>query len=533
MSLLQVDALEVCFAQGNEQVTAVDALSFSVDKGECLAIVGESGSGKSVSAMAIMRLLPDNARQSGRIQLTGSELNGLTESQMQAVRGKRIGMVFQEPMSALNPLHPIGRQIDEMIRLHQPQCSKAQRLALLHDVLDQVGLGKFHDRLQAYPHQLSGGERQRVMIAMAIVNAPELLIADEPTTALDVTLQAQILTLLKKLQREREMGLMLITHDLTIVEHIADRVLVMRHGKAEETAPVQQLFRQPATSYSKQLLASVPKGEAVALAHDAKPVLSTDGLSVRYGKSGGIGSASKKFTAVNSARLSLREGETLGIVGESGSGKSSLGLALLRLIASDGPILFLGQDITGLRGRALRALRQSMQIVFQDPYASLNPRLTVCDIVSEGLRVHQPALSASEREAKAAQALESVGLEVAMLYRLPHEFSGGQRQRISIARSIILSPRVIVLDEPTSALDVSVQAQVLELLKRFQQQEQLSYLFISHDLRVVRAISHNVIVMREGEIIEQAETHRLFEHPQHEYTRRLIRTAFAPIAEAD
>ncbi len=527
MSLISVQNLSVTFQSGETSVQAVRKLSFDIAQGEFVAIVGESGSGKSVTAQAIMRLLPGSTHISGQIQFDGEELTTLPESAMQRIRGKRIGMIFQEPMSALNPLHNIGRQIDEMLLTHQPNLGKAARLERLHRLLDDVGLEAFKSRMNAYPHQLSGGERQRVMIAMAMANDPELLIADEPTTALDVTLQAQILALLKKLQRERNLSVLMITHDLTIVQHLADRVCVMQQGELVESGPTQTLFYAAKEDYTKQLLSAIPKGSAVALPADAAALLSCENLNVFYQKKQGLfARKSVQNAAVKAASFSLKTGETLGLVGESGSGKSSLGLALLRLIQSEGPIVYLGKDISAVKGHALRELRSDLQIVFQDPYASLNPRMTVEQIVGEGLRVHQPHLNKAERRARAEQTLISVGLEPAMLSRYAHEFSGGQRQRISIARAMILAPKLVVLDEPTSALDVSVQSQVL---KKFQSEQHISYLFISHDLRVVRSISHRVMVMRQGEIIEHQDTEMLFENPQHDYTRTLIETSLKPV----
>lgn len=527
MSLLALDKLSVTFHGGASSVEAVKNVSLNIRKGEFFALVGESGSGKSVSAQAIMRLLPDSAQIDGRILFDGEDITSMKEKALLGLRGKRIAMIFQEPMSALNPLHTIGRQIEEMIRLHQPELKGEARKDHLHELLDQVGLSKFKDRLDAFPHQLSGGERQRVMIAMAMANAPDLLIADEPTTALDVTLQAQILGLLKKLQQERNMSVLLITHDLTIVQNLADRVGVMQQGKLVEQGDVQTLFASPKEAYTKQLIEAIPKGRALPLPDNARQVLSCEALSVFYQqKTSFFTSGKHAVCAVDNASIQLHEGETLGIVGESGSGKTTLALSLLRLIPSQGPIVFLGGRIDQAKGAALRKLRSDLQIVFQDPYASLNPRLNILDIITEGLMVHHAHLSKSERLERANTILGSVGLEHAMLYRYPHEFSGGQRQRISIARAMILAPKVVVLDEPTSALDVSVQAQILELLKRFQTGQNIAYLFITHDLRVIRAISHRVAVMRAGEIIEHSPTDALFESPAHDYTKKLMETAF-------
>lgn len=530
MSLLRVEHLSVTFATGDSHVAAVKDVSFELHKGEFLAIVGESGSGKSVTAHAIMRLLPDSAQIGGSIDFGGECLSALPEAAMRGVRGKRISMIFQEPMSALNPLHSIGRQIDEMFLTHQPQLSKSERLVRMQALLESVGLEAFAARLDAYPHQLSGGERQRVMIAIAMANDPEILIADEPTTALDVTLQAQILSLLKQLQQERNLSIIMITHDLTLVRNLADRVCVMQGGELVESAPTQQLFASPKAAYTKALLAAIAHGSAQPVAPDAIECLSCELLNVFYARKTGLWARSgDQSQAVKNVSLSIRSGETLGLVGESGSGKSSLGLALLRLIPSRGPIVFLGSRIDSLAPRTLRPLRSKLQIVFQDPYGSLNPRMNVGQIISEGLRVHQPNLSGRERLERAQQTLVSVGLDAAMVGRYPHEFSGGQRQRIAIARAMILQPKLVVLDEPTSALDVSIQGQILELLKRFQREQQISYIFISHDLRVVRAISHRIAVMKQGAIVELGETEAMFENPQHEYTRRLIQTAFHPL----
>jgi microcin C transport system ATP-binding protein len=531
-ALLDVKNLSVRFdasAASQTALNAVQDVSFTVKKGEFLAIVGESGSGKSVTANAIMRLLPDSAQMQGSILFAGKDLSALSEPEMQRIRGKRISMIFQEPMQALNPLHTIGRQMEEMLQIHQPLLSASQRREKIVLLLADVGLGELKDRLNAYPHSLSGGQRQRVMIAMAMANDPELLIADEPTTALDVTLQAQILGLLKKLQQSRQLSVLMITHDLTIVRELADRVLVMQGGKAVEMANATDLFAAPKADYTRGLLAAIPSGCAVPLPPDAAPVLLAEKICVAYSKAAGFFAFKKQFVpVVEDATLTLLRGQTLGIVGESGSGKSTLALALLRLIAARGSIQFDGKDIASLKGSALKALRAQMQIVFQDPMGSLNPRLTVGQIIGEGLAVHQPKLTSAQRAEKVAQMLEEVGLDASMASRYPHAFSGGQRQRIAIARAMILQPQCVLLDEPTSALDVSIQGQILTLLKRFQEKQGVSYVFISHDLRVIRAISHSVLVMHQGRIIEQGDTQTLFDAPQEAYTKSLIQAAFNP-----
>lgn len=520
--LLRVNHLSVSF--GSSKV--VKDSSFSIRRGELLALVGESGSGKSVTAHSVMRLLPDNAAVEGRIYFDDIDLTTLSEADLRRIRGKRIGMIFQEPMSALNPLHTIGRQITEMVQEHQNLSKSAVRLRV-QELLRMVGMEAFSDRLDTYPHQLSGGQRQRVMIAMAMANSPDLLIADEPTTALDVTLQMQILSLLKELQAQHGMAILLITHDLTIVRRLSDRVAIMQRGDIVEQGKTADIFSNPQHDYTRMLLSSEPKGSALPLPADAAELLSCTDLKVHFPiKRGLMARTVGHVKAVDGVSLSLKAGETIGIVGESGSGKTTFGLALLRLIKSDGPVVYLGRNISELNTAAMRPLRHEMQLVFQDPYASLNPRMTVGEIIAEGLCVHHPELSPAERDEQVGALLEQVGLTREMMTRYPHAFSGGQRQRISIARAMILRPKLVVLDEPTSALDLSVQSQIIDLLKSFQQEGQLAYLFISHDLRVIRAISHRVMVLKGGQVVEQNATEALFSAPQNAYTKGLISAAF-------
>lgn len=527
MSLLSIKDLSITFDIGRHTVEAVKNVSLDIRKGEMVALVGESGSGKSVTAHSIMQLLPSSANiLSGDIQFDNQALLHKPESAIRALRGTRISMIFQEPMSALNPLHTIGKQIAEVITIHNSY-SRVKQKNRINELLEMVGLEKFKNRLNAYPHQLSGGERQRVMIAMAMANQPDLLIADEPTTALDVTLQQQILSLLKELQVSQHMGILLITHDLTIVKRLADHVAIMRRGEIVEQGRIDSVFTAPKHDYTKILLSSEPKGSALPTPEDSKTVITTDKLKVHFPiKRGLLGRTVDYVKAVDGISLDLKSGQTIGIVGESGSGKTTLGLALLRLIKSDGPIVFLGHPIHIMHQYNLRHLRNEMQIVFQDPFASLNPRMSIGDIIAEGLEVHQPKQSKAERQARVASILEQVGLEKEMMPRYPHEFSGGQRQRINIARAMILKPKLVLLDEPTSALDLTVQSQIIDLLKQFQASDNLAYLFISHDLRVVKAISHKVIVMRHGKVVEQNDTYELFVNPHHEYTKMLIHAAF-------
>ncbi len=527
-TLLTADDLSVSFGSGEREVRAVRNISFAIGRGETFALVGESGSGKSVSALSILQLLPyPLARHpGGSIRFAGEELIGCPEPVLRSVRGNRIAMIFQEPMTSLNPLHTIEKQIGEILKIHKglPPAEARSRIV---DLLNQVGLPEAESRLHAYPHQLSGGQRQRVMIAMALANDPELLIADEPTTALDVTIQAQILKLLADLQRERGMAILLITHDIGIVRKVAHRVAVMTEGEIVETGPTAEIFENPRHSYTRHLLAAEPKGRPVAADGEARAVMTADDLKVWFPvKHGILRRVVGHIKAVDGVSVAVREGRTLGVVGESGSGKTTLALGLLRLERSIGPIRFQGRDISGMGRSELRPLRREMQIVFQDPYSSLSPRFSVGQIIEEGLVVHGMAGDYGERRASIAEALAEVGLDPASQDRYPHEFSGGQRQRIAIARAIALKPRFIVLDEPTSALDMSIQAQIVDLLRALQERHGLAYLFISHDLKVVRALADEVIVMRHGRVVEQGSTQRIFETPAEPYTRALIAAAF-------
>jgi microcin C transport system ATP-binding protein len=523
MSLLSVENLTVAF-RGKPVVHGV---SFHVDPGEVVALVGESGSGKSVTALSCLRLLASGGTNpEGRIILDGTDVLTADNTALHRLRGGVAGMVFQEPMTSLNPLHSIGRQVSEAITLHRALSGEALRAEVVA-ALTRAGLPQMKDRLGAFPHELSGGQRQRVMIAAALANNPALLIADEPTTALDVTIQAQILALLAELKTSLNMALLLITHDLAIVKRHADRVVVMKDGRVVEQGPVGRVFAAPEHPYTKMLIATEPTGRPAPVAADAATVLETSDLKVHFPiRRGLLRREVARVRAVNGVSLSLRAGETLGIVGESGSGKTTLGLALLRLVPSEGAIMLDGHSIQGLSRGQLRPLRAAMQIVFQDPYGSLSPRMSAGDIVGEGLAVHEPGLSAAGREARVAAALEEVGLTAAMMPRYPHEFSGGQRQRIAIARALVLKPRLLVLDEPTSALDVSVQAQVVELLRGLQARHGLAYLFVSHDLRVVRAMAHRIAVMKDGVIVEEGEAEALTEHPRQPYTKALMQAAF-------
>ena len=523
MTLLSIQNLSIRFGDN----TVVDDVSLTLEKGEVLAIVGESGSGKSLTAQSILKLLPVNAKISGSITLNETLLSALSEAEITAYRGRHIGMIFQEPMTALNPLHPIGKQIIESFCVHQRVAPKSPRAKeKLLQLYADVGLQHLATRGTVYPHQLSGGERQRVMIAMAIANDPQLLIADEPTTALDVTLQGQILALLKHLQQQRNMGMIFITHDLLMVQHIADRVAVMYDGKIVESGRVREVFAAPKHTYTKMLLAAAPQGLAAPIRSDAPAILSCEHLSIDFPvKSPILRRTLRVVHAVKNAALTVHAGETIGIVGESGSGKSSLGYALLRLVKSDGPIVFLGSRFDTKDRRSLRAARADMQIVFQDPFSSLNPRMSVGDIIIEGLRLHEP--KAANHAARLEEILAQVGLDSGMQHRYPHEFSGGQRQRIAIARAMILKPKLVVLDEPTSALDMSVQRQVLELLKDIQKSHDVAYIFISHDLRVIKSMAHQVLVLKRGEVVESGVSAAIFAAPQHDYTRKLFAAAFA------
>jgi microcin C transport system ATP-binding protein len=527
MSLLQVDDLAVNFRVEEGELQAVKGVSFAIDQGETLALVGESGSGKSVTALSILQLLPypKASHPSGSIRFEGEELIGAGEGALRKVRGDRIGMIFQEPMTSLNPLHTIERQIGETLTLHRNLSDAAARERTL-ELLQLVRLRDAEERLGAYPHQLSGGQRQRVMIAMALANEPDLLIADEPTTALDVTIQAQILQLLKDLQKELGMAMLLITHDLTIVRKIADRVAVMTRGEIVETGPVAKVFEQPEHSYTQHLLAAEPKGVAVRHDADAPIVMAGDDVKVYFPIQKGLFKRTVGHVkAVDGIDLEVRQGQTVGVVGEGGSGKTTLGLALLRLLASKGEIRFNGDQIQGLSSSRLRPLRRHMQIVFQDPFGSLSPRMSVGQIIEEGLKLHKIGEGREGRRRLIAKVLEEVGLDPASQDRYPHEFSGGQRQRISIARAIVLEPSFVVLDEPTSALDMSVQAQIVDLLRDLQARRGLAYLFISHDLRVVRALADRVLVMRNGEVVETGQADEIFDRPQHPYTQALMAAA--------
>ena len=522
--VLSVENLRISFRQDGRVIPAVRGVSFTVDKGETVALVGESGSGKSVTALSTVALLGANAVLEGSVKYVGREMVGAPEADLRDVRGNDISFIFQEPMTSLNPLHTIEKQIGESLALHQGLRGEAARARIV-ELLGQVGIADPETRLADYPHQLSGGQRQRVMIAMALANGPDLLIADEPTTALDVTIQAQILELLADLKRDLGMSLLFISHDLNVVRRIADRVCVMQAGEIVEQGPTEEIFANPQHPYTKKLLAAEPRGRADPVATDATEVLRTDDLRVWFPiQRGLLRRTVGHVKAVNGATLALRAGETLGIVGESGSGKTTLALAIMRLIGSEGPILYAGQDVSKWQAGRLRPLRRDMQIVFQDPFGSLSPRMTVEQIIAEGLTVHGVEPGRNRREMVAA-IMEEVGLDPATMSRYPHEFSGGQRQRIAIARAMILQPKVVVLDEPTSALDMTVQVQIVDLLRDLQRRHGLAYLFISHDLRVVRALAHKVIVMKRGDVIEAGPAQAIFEAPQTDYTRALIAAA--------
>ena len=528
-ALLSIRDLTVTFAVPGGAVEAVRGISFDLAKGETLALVGESGSGKSVTALSILQLLPYPMASHGRsssIVFDGTQLVGAPPQIMRDIRGNRIAMVFQEPMTSLNPLHTVEKQIAETLFLHKRMRGAAARERTV-ELLRLVGLAEAEKRLDAYPHQLSGGQRQRVMIAMALANEPDILIADEPTTALDVTIQAQILKLLKSLQARFGMALLLITHDLTIVRKMATRVCVMTRGEVVEAGAVREIFARPRHAYTRHLLSAEPKGKPLVVEPPPPTLVEANRLKVWFPiRTGVFRRVSGHIKAVDGIDFALRAGETLGVVGESGSGKTTLGLALLRLLASEGEIRYDGRRLDGLPERAMRPLRRELQIVFQDPFSSLSPRLSVGQIVEEGLKVHRIGRTADERRRLIGEALAEVGLDPDALDRYPHEFSGGQRQRIAIARALVLKPRFVVLDEPTSALDMSVQAQVVDLLRELQERHRLAYLFISHDLRVVRALAHHVLVMKDGKIVEQGLAARVFEAPHHPYTRALMAAAF-------
>ena len=526
--LLSVRDLSVAFHQGGKETLAVDRVSFDIAPGEVVALVGESGSGKSVTASSILKLLPYPAAShpSGEILFEGRDLMTASERDLRAVRGNDITMIFQEPMTSLNPLHNIEKQIGEILALHQAITGEAARERTL-ELLRQVGIRDPEKRLSAYPHELSGGQRQRVMIAMALANRPKLLIADEPTTALDVTVQAQILDLLRQLKADHGMSMLFITHDLGIVRKFADKVCVMTRGRIVESGPVEDIFTNPQHDYTRKLLASEPRGEPPALDETKPVVMQGDDSRVWFPiKAGFLRKVVDHVKAVDGVDLVLRAGQTLGVVGESGSGKTTLGLALSRLISSRGRISFVGQNIDGFSFAEMRPLRDRLQIVFQDPFGSLSPRMSVGEIIAEGLKVHERQLSATERDARVCWALEEVGLDTATRWRYPHEFSGGQRQRIAIARAMVLKPRFVMLDEPTSALDMTVQAQVVDLLRDLQKKHDLAYLFISHDLRVVKALANEVIVMRAGKVVEQGPAAEIFNAPKADYTRALMAAAF-------
>jgi len=526
--LLQVENLSVEFATEHGQVPAVRGVSFDIAPGQTVALVGESGSGKSVTALSVLRLLPYPAAShpTGRILFNGQDLLHIDDRAIRGVRGNAISMIFQEPMSSLNPLHTVERQVSEALILHRGMRKAAARARTI-ELLSEVGIPDPVSRLDDFPHQLSGGQRQRVMIAMALANEPQLLIADEPTTALDVTIQAQILELLMTLQKKRGMAILFITHDLQIVRRMAEITHVMTEGKIVESGPTETVFANPQHAYTKKLLAAEPKGEPPATS-EAEPIVAAEKLRVWFPiKRGFLRRTVGHIKAVDDVDISIRRGETLGVVGESGSGKTTLGRALLRLIGSEGRIVYLGRDIERLSWGAMRPLRKDLQIVFQDPFGSLSPRMSIAEIIAEGLAVHAPQLTAAERDTRVVRALGEVGLDPDARFRYPHEFSGGQRQRIAIARAMVLEPKFVVLDEPTSALDMSVQAQVVDLLRELQRRHGLTYLFISHDLRVVRALANQLMVMRNGKVVEHGPAAQVFADPQSDYTRALMAAAFA------
>ena len=531
MSVLAVENLRIAFRQDGAETVAVKGVSFRVEKGETVALVGESGSGKSITALSTVALLPDSAEISGSVTYGGTQMIGAPEADLRRVRGNDISFIFQEPMTSLNPLHTIEKQLRESIELHQGLKGDAARARIL-DLLSKVGIHDAERRLGAYPHELSGGQRQRVMIAMALANGPDLLIADEPTTALDVTIQAQILELLAELKRGEGMSMLFITHDLGIVRRFADRVCVMQKGEIVETGPVADIFDAPKHPYTQMLLAAESTGVPEPVASGAPEIAATEHLKVWFPiQTGLLKRTTGHVKAVNDATFAVRAGETVGIVGESGSGKTTLALAIMRLISSEGPITLSGNRIDGLKSKALRPLRQDMQIVFQDPYGSLSPRMTVAEIVAEGLRLHDTGDSRPHRE-QVAEILRETGIDPDSMDRYPHEFSGGQRQRIAIARAMILRPKLVVLDEPTSALDQTVQVQIVDLLRDLQKKHGLAYLFISHDLKVVRALSHKVIVMKRGDVVEAGDAAQVFDAPADPYTRALMAAAFDLKAEA-
>ena len=531
-NLLRIDNLDISFGPAGDEVRAVRDVSFSIGQGETLALVGESGSGKSITALSTVRLLPDAARVSGSVRYRGTEMLTAPPRTLMDIRGNKISFIFQEPMTSLNPLHTIERQIGESLALHQGVQGKDARPRIV-DLLQKVGIRDPEERLTAYPHQLSGGQRQRVMIAMALANGPDLLIADEPTTALDVTIQAQILELLAELQREEGLSMLFITHDLGIVRKVAQRVAVMKDGEIVETGATVEVFDRPQHAYTKMLMEAEPHGRPDPVPQGAERLVEAENVRVWFPVQRGFFKRTVgHIKAVTDVSVSLRAGETVGVVGESGSGKTTLALAAMRLIGSEGRVAYLGRDLHGVSKRALRALRADMQIVFQDPYGSLSPRMSVAEIIAEGLGVHGLRQEGVSKRDAVAQALEEVGLRPETMDRYPHEFSGGQRQRIAIARAMILKPRFVVLDEPTSALDMTVQGQIVELLRDLQRKYTLGYFFISHDLKVVRAMAHKLIVMRAGEVVEQGEAEQVFEAPRTDYARALMAAAFRLEARA-
>lgn len=528
--LLTVSGLDVRFRLNSETVHAVRGLNITVEKGETLALVGESGSGKSVTAMSIVRLLPENITEyskDSRIEFEGVSVLDADNATLCQLRGNRIGMIFQEPMTSLNPFMKIGEQLVEAVLAHYPQTSKAQARQKALEMLERVKIKEAERRLQQYPHEFSGGQLQRIMIAMALINSPDLLIADEPTTALDVTIQAEILDLLMELQQQMGMAIIFITHDLGLAEHYSDRVCVMRLGKIVESGSISTVFASPQHPYTIELINATPKGEKIPVSPEAEVLMTAKDIQVDFViERSFFGKPRKVFRAVKGIDMVLHQGQTIGVVGESGSGKSTLGKALMQMLPYHGEVIFEGMSLKAQTPRQAQQRKADMQIVFQDPFGSLSPRLTIGEIIGEGLLVHQPQLSRQQRREKVAAMLEEVALSPDMINRYPHEFSGGQRQRIAIARAVILEPKFVLLDEPTSALDRSIQVTVVDLLRNLQQKYALSYVFISHDLSVVRAMSDEVIVMQQGNVVEQGSAVQIFRHPQTQYTRRLIKAAF-------
>ncbi|MGD9638184.1 MAG: ABC transporter ATP-binding protein [Alphaproteobacteria bacterium] len=526
--LLEISNLYVSFDKGNKEIEAVKGITLNVERGEAVGIVGESGSGKSVTALSILKLLPYPYawHKDGSIKFKDNDLLNASDKTIRAIRGDKIAMIFQEPMTSLNPLRSIEKQISEVLEIHKGIKGKEARKRVL-ELLEKVGLNEAESRLKALPHELSGGQRQRVMIAMALAGEPELLIADEPTTALDVTIQAQIIELLLKLKEEMNMALILITHDLSLVKKATTKLYLMKNGKIVETGKTKDVLTNPRHEYTKRLIASVPKGEPLNVSLDSELLLKTDKLNVHFPlKKNFWGKPLSYIKAVNDIDLNLKQGTTLGLVGESGSGKTTLGLALMRLISSKGTVVFNSSNLSNLGFKKLKPFRKDMQIVFQDPFGSLSPRMSIGDIVTEGLAVHKIGLNHQERLKIAANVLEEVGLDKSALNRYPHEFSGGQRQRISMARALILKPKLIIFDEPTSALDVSIQAQIIDLLKTLQNKYNLTYIFISHDLKVVKALAHEIAIMKDGKIIEFGTSFEVFKNPKNDYTKNLIASAF-------